>query len=828
MKKKDPEDIEGFEDPTVTISSNDDNGNTGDKKKKMGGGFQSFGLGFEVLKGVLKRGYKIPTPIQRKTIPLVLEGRDVVAMARTGSGKTACFLIPMLEKLKTHAATSGVRALILSPTRELALQTFKFVKELGKFTKLQSTCLLGGDSMDNQFARLHASPDIVVATPGRFLHIVVEMELKLSSIQYVTFKFVKELGKFTKLQSTCLLGGDSMDNQFARLHASPDIVVATPDANENQKEDSGSRVGLESSNVDDIESTFGQNVVHMSKKKKKREERAARKVDSEFYIPYKPSDQYTEQGLSLTDFKQDTSRIALDLVGDSTEMIHKQRQSVRKWDPAKKKYVQVTDDVKNYHTSSPGRKGCGSYGKNRQWKDGLFDEEELKHIAADYFEPSVRHCEAFFLSHAHMDHMSEYKTAMTVVFTATKYHVEYVHKILGLAGISSTYIYSDLDPTARKINAAKFQTGKIRVLVVTDVAARGIDIPSLDAVINYNFPCKAKLFVHRVGRCARAGRSGVAYSLVSSDELCYYLDLLLFLGRKPVLADDSMKGKIRHQDGMFGKIPQGLMEDQISEIMNWVELDADMEGIQKTCNNAYKKYVKSRPGASVESVKKVKELELATMQVHPLFRNIGSAEQEKFNLLTKMSEYRPPSTVLEFGKEGIQKTCNNAYKKYVKSRPGASVESVKKVKELELATMQVHPLFRNIGSAEQEKFNLLTKMSEYRPPSTVLEFGKDPVSKTAALMRHKRKLHEPIISGFKKKREEFILAKKADANENQKEDSGSRVGLESSNVDDIESTFGQNVVHMSKKKKREERAARKVDSEFYIPYKPSDQYTEQG
>ncbi|KAI5754494.1 hypothetical protein M8J77_008992 [Diaphorina citri] len=623
MKKKDPEDIEGFEDPTVTISSNDDNGNTGDKKKKMGGGFQSFGLGFEVLKGVLKRGYKIPTPIQRKTIPLVLEGRDVVAMARTGSGKTACFLIPMLEKLKTHAATSGVRALILSPTRELALQTFKFVKELGKFTKLQSTCLLGGDSMDNQFARLHASPDIVVATPGRFLHIVVEMELKLSSIQYVVF--------------------DEADRLFEMGFGEQltEIINRLPDARQTLL----------------FSATLPKVLV-----------------------------QFARAGLS------DPVLIRLDVEN------------------------KIPDTLQlGYFSCRP-------------------DEKEaallclLKHVIPE--------------------------NAMTVVFTATKYHVEYVHKILGLAGISSTYIYSDLDPTARKINAAKFQTGKIRVLVVTDVAARGIDIPSLDAVINYNFPCKAKLFVHRVGRCARAGRSGVAYSLVSSDELCYYLDLLLFLGRKPVLADDSMKGKIRHQDGMFGKIPQGLMEDQISEIMNWVELDADMEGIQKT--------------------------------------------------------------------------CNNAYKKYVKSRPGASVESVKKVKELELATMQVHPLFRNIGSAEQEKFNLLTKMSEYRPPSTVLEFGKDPVSKTAALMRHKRKLHEPIISGFKKKREEFILAKKADANENQKEDSGSRVGLESSNVDDIESTFGQNVVHMSKKKKREERAARKVDSEFYIPYKPSDQYTEQG
>lgn len=114
-------------------------------KKKTGGGFQSFGFSLPILKGLLKRGYKIPTPIQRKSIPLILQGRDVVAMARTGSGKTACFLLPMFEKLLKRAPKRqlGVRALILSPTRELALQVrdhllslnvrFAFVKLLYPF-----------------------------------------------------------------------------------------------------------------------------------------------------------------------------------------------------------------------------------------------------------------------------------------------------------------------------------------------------------------------------------------------------------------------------------------------------------------------------------------------------------------------------------------------------------------------------------------------------------------------------------------------------------------------------------------------------------------------
>lgn len=110
-----------------------------------------------------------------------------MAMARTGSGKTACFLIPLFEKLKERKPQSGARALILSPTRELAIQTLKFIKEIGKYTGLLSAVILGGDSMEYQFDSLHSNPDIVVATPGRFLHLCVEMDLKLNNVEYVVF-----------------------------------------------------------------------------------------------------------------------------------------------------------------------------------------------------------------------------------------------------------------------------------------------------------------------------------------------------------------------------------------------------------------------------------------------------------------------------------------------------------------------------------------------------------------------------------------------------------------------------------------------------------------
>ena len=126
-----------------------------------------------------------------------------------------------------------------------------------------------------------------------------------------------------------------------------------------------------------------------------------------------------------------------------------------------------------------------------------------------------------------------------------------------------------MDPTARKINVAKFRAQKADTLIVTDVAARGIDIPLLDYVINFDFPTKPKLFVHRVGRVARAGRSGIAFSLVSSDEVPHMLDLHLFLGRgvipaKPMLADGTVPQK--DVDAVYGKAPQILLDLELERI----------------------------------------------------------------------------------------------------------------------------------------------------------------------------------------------------------------------------------------------------------------------
>ncbi|CAD1478066.1 unnamed protein product [Heterotrigona itama] len=496
--------IVGFADPKEENDNDEDNEINNMKKKlcKKSGGFQSMAISFPILKGILKRGYKIPTPIQRKTIPLALEGRDVVAMARTGSGKTACFLIPLFEKLKTRQAKAGARALILSPTRELALQTLKFIKELGKFTDLKAAVILGGDSMENQFSAIHGNPDILVATPGRFLHICIEMDLQLNNIEYVVFDEADRLpeSKQTLLFSATL---PKLLVDFAKAGLTDPILL---------------RLDVESKIPEQLTLSF---------------------------IICRPEEKLA---------------VLLCLL----------------------KNVIKTD-------------------------------------------------------------------SQTVIFAATQHHVEYIHQvdnILEKAGISNTYIYSNLDPSARKINAAKFQTSKVQVLIVTDVAARGLDIPHLDNVINFNFPAKSKLFVHRVGRCARAGRTGTAYNIISPDEYAYLLDLHLFLGRPLRIIRSSESRSIENTNGFVGKMSQAMIEEELAELINWHNCSTDLRNMEKVCDNAYKQYIRSRPAASSESIKRIKELHISEAGVMPEYSNVSSSTT---NLLSKIVNYKPQGTIFEIG-----------------------------------------------------------------------------------------------------------------------------------------------------------------------------------
>jgi ATP-dependent RNA helicase DDX54/DBP10 len=131
-------------------------------RKESSGAFKSLGVTDNLLKAISALGYRLPTPIQRRAIPLLLSGKDMIAMARTGSGKTAAFLIPIIQHLESHSTTVGIRAIIISPTRDLALQTTSFAKKLSKYTDLRIATIVGGESMSNQFEALSRNVDMCV------------------------------------------------------------------------------------------------------------------------------------------------------------------------------------------------------------------------------------------------------------------------------------------------------------------------------------------------------------------------------------------------------------------------------------------------------------------------------------------------------------------------------------------------------------------------------------------------------------------------------------------------------------------------------------------
>uniref|UniRef100_A0A8C5JES1 ATP-dependent RNA helicase DDX54 n=1 Tax=Junco hyemalis TaxID=40217 RepID=A0A8C5JES1_JUNHY len=485
------------------------------QKKKKSGGFQSMGLSYPVFKGIMKKGYKVPTPIQRKTIPAILRGRDVVAMARTGSGKTACFLIPMFERLKAPSQ-AGPRALILSPTRELALQTLKFTKELGKFTGLKTALILGGDKMEDQFAALHENPDIIIATPGRLVHVAVEMKLKLHTVEYVVF--------------------DEADRLFEMGFAEQlqEIIARLPDCHQTVL----------------FSATLPKLLV-----------------------------EFARAGLT------EPMLIRLDVESKLSEQL-------------KLVFFHVRGDDK---------------------------PAVLLHLLRSVVKPQDQ----------------------TVVFVATKHHTEYLRELLTAQGIRCTHIYSSLDQTARKINIAKFSQGKCPVLLVTDVAARGLDIPMLDNVINFSFPAKGKLFLHRVGRVARAGRSGTAYSLVAPDEMPYVFDLHLFLGRPLVLA--GAQDMPADAGDVLGRVPQSLVDDEECLLLTDHESSLELRSLRRVADNAHKQYLRSRPGPSPESIKRAKDLDVSQLGMHPLFSEsrFEDTELQRLKLVDSIKSYKSKATIFE-------------------------------------------------------------------------------------------------------------------------------------------------------------------------------------
>jgi ATP-dependent RNA helicase RhlE len=348
--------------------------------------FNELGLSAELLRAVDEKGYREATPIQGKVIPLILEGRDVLAGAQTGTGKTAGFTLPLLQHLQTSQSNRrNIRALILTPTRELAAQVAESVRVYGSQLRFRSCVIVGGVSINTQISTLRRGTDIVVATPGRLIDLVQQNAIDLSCIEILVLDEADRM----------------LDMGFIR----------------------------------DI--------------------RRILKV-----LPAK-----RQNLLFSATFSNDIRQLAAGLLNKPTEIEVAARNQ-----PADR----VTQLV---HPVDKNRK--------RELLSHRIGSENWKQV---------------------------------LVFTRTKHGANRLAEQLSDDGLTATAIHGNKSQAARTRALADFKNGKARVLVATDIAARGIDIHRLPHVVNYELPHVAEDYVHRIGRTARAGQEGTAVSLVCVDE----------------------------------------------------------------------------------------------------------------------------------------------------------------------------------------------------------------------------------------------------------------------------------------------------------------------
>ena len=352
--------------------------------------FQSLGLIEALLKAVRLQGYKTPSTIQQKAIPPILEGLDVLASAQTGTGKTAGFTLPMLQILSKNLAQHRrpVRALVLTPTRELADQVFTNVKHYSKFLDLRTAVIFGGVNQNPQIKQLRNGVDVLVATPGRLIDLENQGHLSLSKVEIFVLDEADRM----------------LDMGFKR--DIDKILSLIPSRRQNLM----------------FSATFSREI----------------------------------KSLAQTILK---SPILVEATPENTtvESIYQQIYRVAKVKKTKLLIKLINDG---------------------QWQQVL-------------------------------------------VFTRTKHGANKLCKKLESARISAMAIHGNKSQGARTRALAGFKNHDIRVLVATDIAARGLDIPLLPHVVNYELPNIPEDYVHRIGRTGRAGANGVALSLVCAEETSY-------------------------------------------------------------------------------------------------------------------------------------------------------------------------------------------------------------------------------------------------------------------------------------------------------------------
>jgi ATP-dependent RNA helicase RhlE len=353
--------------------------------------FDSLGLSADLLQTVAEEGYHTPTPVQADAIPLVLQGRDLLAAAQTGTGKTAAFVLPILDRMRQHASVSfsparhPVRVLILVPTRELAMQVDASVTTYGRTVPLRSTVVYGGIPIEPQIKALRAGVEILVATPGRLLDHVGQRTVNLGQVEILVLDEADRM----------------LDMGFL-----PDIrriIELLPPRRQNLL----------------FSATFSDDIRNLS-------------------------------GSILTN----PARVEVSARNTAPEAL---RQLV--------------------------------YPVDRDRKEALL---------------------------AHLIRKEDLRQVL--VFTRTKLAASRLASRLDREGINAVAIHSDRSQPERTRALAEFKSSEIRVLVATDVAARGLDIEDLPVVVNFELPWNPQDYIHRIGRTGRAGATGLAISLVCIDE----------------------------------------------------------------------------------------------------------------------------------------------------------------------------------------------------------------------------------------------------------------------------------------------------------------------
>ncbi len=391
--------------------------------------FNSLGLSDALLKAISKKGYTTPSPIQQKAIPPILEGKDVMASAQTGTGKTAGFTLPILQILSQGKQLSHrpIRALILTPTRELAAQILANIKEYGEFLDLRSTVIFGGVNQNPQVSQLRQGIDILVATPGRLIDLQNQGLISLAKVEILVLDeadrmldmgFLRDIERILKvlpakrqnLMFSATFSKDIKKLAMGILH-NPILVEATP----------------ENTTVEAII----QKVYPVAKEKK-------------------------------------------------TELIIK-----------------------------------------------LITEGNWKQI---------------------------------LVFTRTKQGANKLCEAMISSGIKAAAIHGNKGQGARTKALASFKNGSLTALVATDIAARGLDIPLLPHVVNFELPNIPEDYIHRIGRTGRAGASGEAISLFSPDETVFLRDIEKLIGLK--LPKENIKGFEPDPNASTEPIKQGQGRQQ--------------------------------------------------------------------------------------------------------------------------------------------------------------------------------------------------------------------------------------------------------------------------